>query len=331
LCGDHINRKGRCGEKELVMEKIGSRAQKWIAALLLVLGVQLWLIGGRGNWGRNYQVEIVAGVFALAAVGPVRRKIFAGIERLRQPTDRGRAWMTLGVGLAAGGLLYWTAVYDGRSFEPHVHDEFVYQIAAHQLATGRLWMPRHPLADFFESMHLVVDRVYAERYYPGTALALAPAVWVGAPIWAAALAWSALAVAMLYRVTAELIDGAVGLLAALALLSVETFRSAAIMSMSNVPMLALGLVLIWAWLRWREKKWWMWAVVMGAAVGWAGLTRPQDLPCFVLPIGVVVVVQMRSAWRRTCIAVMAGVAPFAVVALICDKGVSGEWLTPPWV
>jgi hypothetical protein len=212
-----------------------------------------------------------------------------------------------------------------------VHDEFVYQIAARQLAMGRLWMPRHPLADFFESMHLVVDRVYAERYYPGTALALAPAVWLGIPIWTAALAWSAFAVAMLYRVTAELIDGAVGLAAALMLLSVETFRSAAIMAMSNVPMLALGLVLVWAWLRWREMKWWMWAVVMGAAVGWAGLTRPQDLPCFVLPIGVAVAVEMRSAWRRTVIAVMAEVAPFAVVALICDKGISGEWLTPPWV
>src|SRR5580692_1519153 len=181
------------------MEKIGSPMRKWIAALLLVLGVQLWLIGGRGNWGRNYQVEIVAGVFALAAVGPVRRKIFAGIERLRRPTPRGRAWMTLGVGLAAGGLFYWTAVYDGRSFEPHVHDEFVYQIAARQLAIGRLWMPRHPLADFFESMQLIIDRVYASRMYPGVAIGLVPMVWMHLPLWVGALAWSAFAVGMMYR------------------------------------------------------------------------------------------------------------------------------------
>ena len=57
-------------------------------------------------------------------------------------------------------------------------------------------------------MHLVIDRAYAERYYPGTAMTLASAIWLGMPIWmAAALAWSAFAVAMFYRVTAELIDG----------------------------------------------------------------------------------------------------------------------------
>ncbi len=313
-------------------EKIASpRGGQWIVALLLVVGVQFWLIAGHDDWGRNYQVDLVVVVFAAAAVGPVRRRIFLGIEKLRRPTAAGRMWTAVGVGLGAAALLYWTAIYDHRSFEPHVHDEFVYQIAAHQLAIGRLWMPRHPLADFFESMHLVIDRVYAERYYPGTAMTLAPAVWLGLPTWTAALAWSAFAVAMLYRVTAELVDGAVGLLAALMLLSVETFRSAAIMTMSNIPTLALGLVLIWGWLRWRKEKWWGWALVMGAAVGWAGLTRPQDLPCFALPLAVAVIVRMRSAWRATILAGMAGIVPFVFVALICNKGITGEWLTPPWV
>jgi hypothetical protein len=313
------------------METTTSPTRKWIVALLLVLGLQFWLIGAYGYWGRNFQVGILVGVFALAGVGPLRRKVFVGIERLRRPTPMMRAWTGLGVGLAAAGLIYWTAIYDGRSFGPHVHDEFVYQIAARQLAAGRLWMPWHPLADFFESMHLVIDRVYAERYYPGTAMTLAPAVWLGLPIWMAALAWSAFAVAMFYRVTAELIDGAVGLLAALTLLSLETFRSAAIMTMSNIPTLALGLVLIWAWLRWRKEKWWGWALVMGVAVGWAGLTRPQDLPCFALPVGVAVIIRMRSAWRATILAGMAGIVPFVVVALICNKGITGDWLTPPWV
>jgi Dolichyl-phosphate-mannose-protein mannosyltransferase len=314
------------------MEKNASPwGRQWIVALLLVVGVQLWLIGGYGFWGRNYQVQIVVVVFVAAAVGPVRRTVLRGIESVRFPSAAARAWTGLGVGVVAVGLLYWTAIYDHRTFEPHVHDEFVYQIAAHQLAIGRLWMPRHPLADFFESMHLVIDRVYAERYYPGTAMALVPAVWLGLPIWTAALVWSAFAVAMLYRVTAELIDGAVGLLAALMLLSVETFRSAAIMTMSNIPTLALGLVLIWAWLRWRKEKWWGWALVMGIAMGWAGLTRPQDLLCFALPVGAMVIVEMRSASRATVIAIIAGIVPFVIVALICDKGVTGEWLTPPWV
>src|ERR1700689_2688102 len=102
------------------MEAITSPMRKWIVALLLVLGIQFWLIGAYGYWGRNFQVGILAGVFALAGVGPLRRKVFAGIERLRRPTAVGRAWTGLGVGLAAAALIYWTAIYDGRSFDPHV-------------------------------------------------------------------------------------------------------------------------------------------------------------------------------------------------------------------
>src|SRR5271170_1221594 len=184
-----------------------STSRKWIVTLLLVLGVQIWLLYGKGYWGTNHQLEVAAAAFLIAASGPLRRTVFAAIERLAHPSPPARRWIALAVAVMALIVLYGQAVHLGRDFRPRIEDEFAYIISARQLAIGRLWMPRHPLADFFESTHLIIDRVYAARYYPGTAMAILPAVWLGLPLWTAMLAWSAVGVGLLYRVVTELLDG----------------------------------------------------------------------------------------------------------------------------
>ena len=44
-------------------------------------------------------------------------------------------------------------------------------------------MPKHELADFFDSFQVIVDPVYASMYFPGAALWYAPAQFVGLPFW----------------------------------------------------------------------------------------------------------------------------------------------------
>jgi hypothetical protein len=312
-----------------------STARQCVVALLLVLGVQIWLVYGKGYWGSTRQVEVAAAAFLMAAIGPVRRAVFTVIEGLDSPNPVTRRWITLAVAVVAPVILYSQAVHLKRDFQPRIEDEFAYIISARQLAIGRLWMPRHPLADFFESTHLIVDRVYASRYYPGTAMVLLPAVWLGLPLWTAMLACSGVAAGLLYRVTAELVDGAVGLLAALMLVSLEIVGLASITMLAYIPALALGLVMIWAWLCWRRERSWVWAIVIGAATGWEFLIRMQDVLCFALPLGVAILIELYRAsprrWRATILGGCLGITPFFAMALICDKGVTGKWFTPPYV
>ena len=187
------------------------------------------------------------------------------------------------VAIVAGVFLFWTAWWQGRDFFPKTHDEQSYLLQMRMLAQGRLWMPAHELADFFETFHVEVEGVYASVYFPGTAMMYVAGLWVGWPIWLLPLMISSACVGLLYAIVTDLVDGLAGLLAAVLLLSLSWFRMLSILLMGQVPALFLGLVMFWAWLRWREARamegdeaagpapaWreFAWVLLIGACAGW---------------------------------------------------------------
>src|SRR5215207_7689219 len=159
-------------------------ARKIAAALLLLLGVQLWLIVGRSQWGNLPGPIAWAIVLVVSLVPPINRRIVKLIDRVAQPAPRTRLIVSLAIAIVVGGYLYFTAVRQGRDFFPKILDESSYAIQARMIAAGRLWTAAHPAAESFDSAYVLVRPVYASMYFPGTALMLVPAVWLGLPWWA---------------------------------------------------------------------------------------------------------------------------------------------------
>ena len=307
--------------------------RKLIIILLLIVGVQLWLLIGRSHWGTNLQLKLLAVIVVLSALPWVHRPIGQLLERLRQPTPRTRLVITCAIVPIAFTYLLYTANRQQRMLFPHTHDERMYLLQARMLATGRLWLPPHPAGDSFETFYVLVRPVYAAMYFPGTALLYAPGLWLNLPLVALPLLVASAIVALTYRIIAELMDGVAGALAAMLMLALSQLRYLSTMFMSHSAMLLLGLCLTWAWLRWRREKSLAWAAAIGAFAGWAAITRPIDALCFAFPIAIAMLLEIRPLPRKrivqTCAIAAAAALPFIALQLLFNRAVTGHFFDTP--
>jgi 4-amino-4-deoxy-L-arabinose transferase-like glycosyltransferase len=300
--------------------------------ITLAIGAVLVLLAGNDMNPLRWMVVLSA--LGLSVVPFVNGGIAKLLDKLRDPTPRGRRMVAIGAGAMAALYLWVTATIQNRSFVPRMQDECAYLISTQLLAHGHLWMPQHPMADFFESFFVIVKPVYCSIYFPGTAIFFAPAVWLGWQMWILPLILSGGIVAMLYRVIAELVDGVAGILAVFWIIALSPFRTFSVMVMSHLPMLFLGLLIVWAWLNWRRERKLHWALLIGVFSGWAAITRPADALAYAMPIGIAMALCLwrhgRKKWLTTAIALIIGAAPFLGLQLVFNHGVTGRWLESPY-
>jgi hypothetical protein len=308
--------------------------------IALVAGIAVWILWFGRDWrifltfgvGGPIALLIFAIVAAVAAMLPPVRGIAGWFRKqVDAPSPRGRWITTLVVGILGTAYLAGTAMQQHRPLYPTVHDEFSYLIGAQHLARGRLWMPAHPLAKFFDSFQLIVDPVYASAYFPGTAVWFAVARLAHVPPWLAAAAAAGVVVAILYLVVTELLGGSSALLACVLLLSASMFRTLSIMVMSQVLVMLAGLLAVLAWMKWRKTRRRGWGIALGLAVGWACLIRPVDAICYCLPIGVATLADvLRTRAPKSLGWMAAGAVPMLVIQLISNVGVTGHLFETPF-
>jgi hypothetical protein len=301
--------------------------------LLLAIGLTLW-------WcARDLETNSLPPLIAAAIVGgvcllpPVAGFVDRLVDRARTP--RRPVTLSFVVTIFAGVILYAVALYRDRLFFPILHDEFMYLLQARMLAQGRLWMPAHPMADFFETFFVIVRPVYASVYFPGTALINVPGIWLHLPEWLIPLIVSATAAGMLCWIVIELCgDALAGVLAALLLVSTATFRTSSIMVMSHPTMMLLGEAMIIAWLRWRRRHSLSWAAAIGGLAGLAAITRPLDALAFAAAIGLAMLLDLRPRpariWLINVAVVILSAAPFLLLQLLFNLGVTGKVLETPY-
>jgi len=264
------------------------RGGRGILALgLLLIGVLLWLVCLHAAWGTALQWELTAVAIVIGCVPRLRRAMTSGLDRIRTPSPARRFRAAVIISISASVLFLVLAYVQDWDFILRYQDEHSYAIQVQMMARGHLWMPAIPsdVADFFSSFALFTTPAYGSMYFPGTALMYAPTVWLHLPFWVLPVIAAGACVGLTYRLITELIDGVAGMLAALMMTSLPAFRSLSLMLLSQTPMLLLGLLLIWAWLRWRTERRAIWGLAIGALAGWALVTRPLDALAYIVPVG----------------------------------------------
>jgi hypothetical protein len=314
---------------------LGGKRQLFTLVLLLV-GVRFWLalpFDQKPTWIE--WVALGAGL-CLSLSGYLNRGARIAAGKLRRILIGHPAAAAAAVGLLVGAyLLIQVRLGRGEMFL-RIHDEHSYKIQAEMLARGRLWSAAYPpdISPFFDTFHFIVDRVYASIYFPGAALSMVPAVWLGLPYWVSPLVCGAAAAGVFFLIMREMFGGLRALVAVLMLVSLQYFRWMSFMLMSETAFLLAVMILIWAWLRWRRLNihGFQWAILMGGAAGWAGITRPLDAICFSTAIAIAIVYELRSqpaAIAKTAAAIGLAALPFAAMQIVQNLGVTGKWTQTP--
>src|SRR5258705_9444821 len=145
--------------------------------LLLATGVLLFALAPdlKQQWLAYVILIISAGAAAVPAIG---QRLTNWLDLRPRPSAKVRAITFTILFVISARYFLFSADAAGRGLFPTLHDEFMYLLQARMLARGRLWMPAHPLADFFDCFNVIVRPVYAAEYFPGTALIYVPGVWL---------------------------------------------------------------------------------------------------------------------------------------------------------
>ena len=301
----------------------------------------LWLVGiGAAfatesvGWARPWQVGLLLVVAAASTSRVVAEGVSRRLDALRHPTRRRRAVAAVCIAVVACAYLLFTGLRQQRDLFPKYHDEHMHLVQMQLLAHGTLWRAPHPLADAFETFHVLTTPVYASIYFPGTAMLYVPAVWLGLPWWLLPLLAAGASVGLFYDIVTELLDGAYALLAVLLLISATQFRYLSLIVMSHTVMILLGLLLVWAYLHWRRERRYGWAIAIGVIAGWAAITRPVDAICWAAPVGLGILFDLRGQplrrWVSTGALIVAAAAPFLTIQIIFNYGVTGNPLLTPY-
>lgn len=305
------------------------RSAVWVA---LAIGIVLFVLSG--NDMPTVRWAIVLGAAFLSVIPPLNRWLGRLFDLARCPSPRARDRATIGVGLSVTAYLIFTAFNQDRDLFPRIGDDCSYVLGARMMGHGRLWMPQHPLADFFQSYYIFVKPVYASIYFPGTALMFAPMEWLNLASWILPVVICGIIVALVYRLVDQLIDGAAAAISVLWMVSLYWFRTISIMVMSHVSMVLLGVLILMVFLRWRRDRGLGWALAIGMCSGWAAITRPVDALAFSLPVGIAMALELRGApwrkWGASAAMLLIGALPFLAIQGFFDWGVTGHPFYTPY-
>jgi hypothetical protein len=235
-------------------------------------------------------------------------------------------------------VLYLAVGYvGGRGFTPHMHDEFAYIFQAKTFAHGRVSFPAPPIPEFFESFHVLTEKVYASKYPPGHALAILPGVLLGFPI-LMPIVLSVGSLLLLYLIVRTIESDLCALLCvglfALSPLQVMLATS----HLSHTSSLFFLLLFVYLSGCGKEQRSPFLALASGVALGIAFLARPVTALAFAFPFVIRdLVVSINDARKGTweglrCF--LASSISFVAIAgslLAYNVLVTGDPLRFPWV
>ncbi len=229
---------------------------------------------------------------------------------------------------------------------PALHDEYSYLFQSQTFLAGRAAYASHPqYPQLFDQMHVLNDNgVHAGRYFPGTALWMAPFVALGKPYWGHWLA-GALSAAFVFSIGRELAGNAPGLFAGLLAAVSPGIQLFAQLLLAHHPTMVGLTFFAWMFLRMMRTLSFANAFLAGLGLIFATLCRPMTAAGIGFPFGIWLVywwirglrnsdqdLQKRWNFRRRSLLILNVGLPIGLgllAMLVYDYRLTGSpWTTP---
>jgi hypothetical protein len=210
-----------------------------------------------------------------------------------------------------------------------VSDEQSYILQAKIFASGHWTAPSPAIPEAFEQSHVLVVPAVASKFPPGHALLLGIGSLLGSPA-AMSLVLTAITGALLLLLVARVASLRTAALGVAIWLSDPINLRFRPSYFSEITTQLLWIVSWWALLEWRRSRDRRWLLALAAAVGWGAITRPLTMLAFAIPVGVVVVRDVRRSglWRDFALAVSIGIVVLGIIPLWSAE-TTGNWRQTP--
>jgi len=218
---------------------------------------------------------------------------------------------------------------------PHTPDSLVYLLQATWLLDGSLSGEVSPIQDFLAVPYTyVVGNRWLAHYPPGWPLLLAVGLAVGMP-WLVAPLLGGLFILLLYLTGRELDSPVLGLAAAALGLISPMARLIFSSMLSHAAASTLLLGALWLALVARRHRGWQVAALAGGAAGLAFGIRPLTAVAFVIPLGIVLLLDLlvsrdRTAARVRLVGAGTGMLVAAAPSLIANHLITGSPFALPY-
>jgi hypothetical protein len=235
------------------------------------------------------------GILLVLLLAPLALLLPSRLPQLRRRTSR-----LAGLGLAAAVALAASAYVAVALFDkmPHIMDAQSYYFQARLFAEGAFYVPTPPNQLAFDVPFTVWhEGKWFTMYTPGAPLVLALGVKAGAP-WLVGPLLATGGVLLTYAAASRQFGGRTALLAAALMASSPFLHLQAGSFMSHVPGLFWGAVVLYAAVRYVERRALGWAMLGAAALGCLFLTRELSAILYALTLGSYVIWRTGpAAWR----------------------------------
>lgn len=203
------------------------------------------------------------------------------------------------------------------SGQPHVADTHSQYVHGKIIASGHLYLPSHPLSHFFNFQSMINNGRYYSVYAPGHVLMLGLGHAIGFP-WLMNPFSASLTVIAIYLLAREIAGKAAGYIASALMLTSPFMTFMSSEYMNNVTCELFLTLFLFCYIRQHKTRKLTYALLAGACVGYAFITRPQTTLPFALPVAFHAVYTLirnpKACWRATL--ALAGMFAFFVGCLL---------------